>query len=214
MADLAEFIEAAKVKGASDEFLVQLLKQRGWPDKDIYQALTKHYEGLTGIPIPVRGSAGEAARDAFFYLLSFATLGTWTIALGSLAFTFINLWFPDPLAQQNFAYRSTTYSVSNQLASMIVAFPIYAWVLRWIGRDMEAHPEKARSGVRKWLTYLALFIAAGCVIGDLITFLNYFIRGELTTRFVLKALVVLIIAGGVFWFYFTSLREDGGETTS
>jgi hypothetical protein len=141
-------------------------------------------------------------------------LGTWTIALGSLAFVFINLWFPDPIAQPNPYYRSTAYNISTELASLIVAFPLYAWVLRWIGRGIEANPEKARSGVRKWLSYLALFIAAGCVIGDLITFLAYFIRGELTTRFVLKILVVVIIAGGVFWFYLTSLREGDGEATS
>jgi hypothetical protein len=214
MSDLAKFIEGAKVVGASDEFLVQLLKQRGWPEKDIYQAFAARYEALSGTAVPARGSAGEAARDAFAYLLSFATLGTWTIALGSLAFTFINLWFPDPVSQPNSYSRSTTYNVSGQLASMIVAFPIYAFVLRWIGREIEAHPEKSRSGVRKWLSYLALFVAAGCVIGDLITFLEYFIRGELTTRFALKVLIVLIIAGGVFWFYLTSLREDGGDETS
>ena len=214
MGDLVKFIEAAKAAGASDEFLVELLKQRGWPEKDIFRAFAARYENLSGMPVPARGSGGEAARDAFAYLLSFATLGTWTIALGSLAFTFINLWFPDPVSQSGSYYRSTAYNVSSQLASMIVAFPIYALVLRWIGREIEAHPEKSRSGVRKWLSYLALFAAAGCVIGDLITFLDYFIRGELTTRFALKVLVVLIIAGGVFWFYLTSLRDEAGDETS
>jgi hypothetical protein len=214
MADLAQFIQAVKAQGASDDFVVQMLKQRGWPEKEVYQAFAAHYEGLTGTPVPQRVSSAEAAKDAFVYLLSFATLGTWTIALGSLAFVFINLWFPDPIVQPNPYYRSTAYNISTELASLIVAFPLYAWVLRWIGRGIEANPEKARSGVRKWLSYLALFIAAGCVIGDLITFLAYFIRGELTTRFVLKILVVVIIAGGVFWFYLTSLREGDGEATS
>ena len=212
MGQLEQFIEAAKAKGAADQFLVELLKERGWPEKNIYQAFTTHYESLTGLPAPAHGSEAGAAKDAFLYLLSFATLGTWTTALGSLLFTFINMWVTDRVTQaSSYYYNSTTYNVSTEMACMIVAFPIYAWVLRLLGRELDAHPEKAKSGVRKWLSYIALLIAAGCVIGDLICFLAYFLRGELTLRFVAKVLVVLIIAGGVFWFYLTSLREDGRE---
>src|SRR2546422_4461891 len=42
--------------------------------------------------------------------------------------------------------------------------------------------ERAESGVRKWLTYIALLITAGALIGDVITFLAYFLRGELSVR--------------------------------
>ena len=213
MTDLLRFIEAVKARGAPDDFVVQLLKHRGWPEKEAFQAFATYYEGLTGFPAPSRGSGAEAAKDAFLYLLSFSTLGAWTFALGSLLFTVINAWLPDPVTSPN-VYQSIAYSVSTQMASMIVAFPIYAWVLRLLGKELERHPEKARSGVRKWLSYLALFIAAGCVIGDLITFLAFFLRGELTARFGLKVLVVLVIAGGVFWFYLTWLREDGHDEAS
>jgi len=72
---------------------------------------------------------------------------------------------------------------------------------------LQLHPEKLESSVRKWLTYIALLIAAGIVVGDLITFLTYFLRGELTARFVARVATVLLIAGGVFWYYFGSLRK-------
>ena len=36
---LDNFLSAAKEKGASDEFLVQLLKDRGFPVGEVYQAL-------------------------------------------------------------------------------------------------------------------------------------------------------------------------------
>jgi hypothetical protein len=80
-------------------------------------------------------------------------------------------------------------------------------VMRYIIRELETHPEKLESAVRKWLTYIALLIAAGVVLGDLITFLTYFLRGELTARFVAKVAVVLVIAGGVFWYYIGSLQK-------
>jgi hypothetical protein len=207
---LAEFIEAARAQGASDEFLVAMLERRGWSQKEIYRAYGGLYERLTGLAVPVRrGGIAEAARDVFLYLLSFGTLGTWTCALGSLFFTLIERWFPDPVVNQ--PYRNVNIELSGAMASLIVAFPIYLFTTRFIVHDVAAHPEKLESGVRKWLTYIALLIAAGVVIGDLITFLSYFLRGELTPRFVFKVITVLVIAGGVFWYYLLSLRNPGGS---
>jgi hypothetical protein len=45
---------------------------------------------------------------------------------------------------------------------MIVAFPAYLLTMRYITRELEIHPEKLESSVRKWLTYIALLIAGGC----------------------------------------------------
>jgi hypothetical protein len=47
------------------------------------------------LEIPRRGRAGTAAKDAFFYLVIFASLAPWTVGLGSLAFTLIDKWFAD-----------------------------------------------------------------------------------------------------------------------
>jgi hypothetical protein len=204
------FIEAAKSKGASDEFLVNLLREDGWSAKEIYAAFRRHYESLTGLALPARGErTGESARDAFLYLLAFSTLATWTIALGSLVFTFIDRWFPDPLVQQRF--ENSRYAVSSEMACMIVAFPIFLLVMRFILREVEKHPEKVESGVRKWLTYIALLVTAGIVIGDLILFLSYFLRGELTGRFVLKALTVIGMAGSIFWYYLGFLQRGATD---
>ena len=141
------------------------------------------------------------------YLLSFGTLGTWTCALGSLFFTLIERMFPDPVISQPF--RNANIELSGAMASLIVAFPIYLITTRLIIHDVDANPEKLESGVRKWLTYIALLLAAGVFIGDLITFLSYFLRGELTPRFMLKVITVLAIAGGVFWYYLLSLQKPG-----
>ena len=45
------------------------------------------------------------------------------------------------------------------------------------------------------------------VIGDLVTFLSYFLSGELSVRFVSKVLTVFVIAGGVFWYYLLWLER-------
>jgi hypothetical protein len=156
--------------------------------------------------VPGRAASGESSRDAFLYLLSFSTLAIWSSALGSLLFQFINQWFPDPVTG-NFVYNLRA-AVTWQMASLAVAFPIFLLVTRAILREAQHSPERLQSDVRKWLTYIALLLTAGTMIGDLICFLDYFLTGELTARFVLKSLTVLIISGAIFVYYLQSLRWD------
>ena len=93
------------------------------------------------------------------------------------------------------------------MASVIVGFPVYLITMRILLRDLARKPDKAESAVRKWLTYIALLISAGAVIGDLVTWVNYFLRGQFTTPFLMKVLTVLVIAGGVFWYYLAPLER-------
>ncbi len=203
---IQEFLDAAKRQGASDESLVALLRGRGWPEDDVYRALADHFENQSGVLVPAYKRSGSA-KDAFLYLLSFAMLATWTIGLGSVMFTLIDRWIRDPLSPANNYYAGGYYQIADSLACIIVAFPIYLLTMRVILREAGLHSEKLESPVRKWLTYIALLIAAGVVVGDLITFLTYFLRGELTGRFMAKTSVVLVLAGGVFWYYLGSLQK-------
>ena len=69
-------------------------------------------------------------------------------------------------------------------------------------------------GVRKWLTYLTLFIAGVTIITDLIILINTFLGGEITARFAFKVLAVLIVAGVIFAYYLYDLRRDVGQKSS
>ena len=208
--ELQNFISAAKQKGASDEAVVAMLEGAGWSRSEVWRILGQHYESLTQLQIPPGKKIATQAKDAFLYLFSFATLATWTFALGSICFIFIDYWIKDPLAYPD--YRSLSYEISIGLACLIVTFPLYLFVMRVIVSGTRRSPEKRDSPVRKWLTYLMLFIAASCIIGDLITVLTYYLRGEVTGRFLADATVVLAISGGVFWYYLGFLREARKET--
>jgi hypothetical protein len=204
---VVEFIEKALAVGIPQESLVGMLTARGWQEKEIYDALAAHYQRLTGIDVPHRtATAGASAKDAFFYLLIFSTLATWTIGLGCLAFALIDRWIADPLFSP-YQPRFETYTITSSLAALIVAFPLYLLISHAVVAEASLHPEKLNSAVRKWLTYLALVIAACIFMGDLIAALTYLLRGELTSRFVLKSLVVLALSGGVFFHYFSGLRK-------
>lgn len=201
---LQQFIEAAKASGASDEGLAAILSREGWPVSQVYAALGDYWARAAGMALPTRPGYGESSRDAFLYLLAFSTLTTWACAMGSLLFDLINYWLPDPVAAASLiGLRS---SLTWRMASLAVAFPVYILVMRRIVHETAAEPERLQSGVRKWLTWIALLLTAGSMIGDLIWFLDYFLTGELTLRFVLKCLVVFAITGGIFAYYTASLR--------
>ena len=204
---LLEFIEALKSQGASDEFVVAFLRQNGWSEKRVYHAFSAWYEARTGKAVPNGGGRIEAAKDAFLYLLAFITLGIWTVQLGALFFAVIDRTFPNPaLDLPNTTWM--TISMANELASIIVAFPLFLLVTASIVRAVQRQPERLESSARKWLTYIALVITASVMIGDVVTFLAYFLRGDLDTRFVLKVITVLVIAGLVFGYYLDSLRRE------
>jgi hypothetical protein len=203
---IVDFIEKALAAGIPPESLVGVLSARGWPEKEVYDALAGHYQRLTGVEIPRRAGTGASAREAFFYLLIFSTLATWTFGYGYLAFSLIDHWLADTLFK-GYGQPYETDTITWSLAALIVAFPLYLLISRIVVREAAAHPEKLDSGVRKWLTYMALVIAAGIFMGDLITVLASLLRGEITSRFLAKSFVVLLLSGGVFYYYFGGLRK-------
>src|SRR5580704_7996053 len=204
--DLHKFIAAAKEHGASDESLAAVLENSGWPKTEIWRALGERYQSLSGIPIPTGKKTSTPAKDAFLYLLAFSTLAIWTISLGSICYSLIDDWIRDPLTRDNYGV-SLSYQISTELACLLVTFPLYLYVMRVILSETRQAPEKLESSVRKWLTYIALLIAAGVMIGDVVTFLAFYLRGDLTSRFIAKIIVTLAISAGVFWYYLGSLQN-------
>ena len=207
MDELGRFLRAAKQAGASDGFLVELLKQQGWPARTVYAALGSWYEEATGQGLPAPRSTLEAAREAFYHLVAFGTLGVWICAIGSVWFTMIDFWTPDVLDRASVPWAMR--QVSWQIAAIVVAFPVFVMATRSILADVAANPDKTASAVGRWLTNVALLITASVFIGDLVAVVAVFLEGELTRRFFAKAMVVLGLAGAVFADYTQGAGKDG-----
>lgn len=61
------------------------------------------------------------------------------------------------------------------------------------------------------MIYLSILGSACALIGDLMVVIYHFLKGDLSSQFLLKVLVVLIVAGSIFFHYRLEgqLGEDG-----
>jgi hypothetical protein len=148
------------------------------------------------------------AQDFFIYLGVLIGLYASVISLINLLFTLINKWLPD-ITNYNYYYDPSSTSIRLGIAVLIIFFPAFMYLSRISTKAVVLTPEKKEMWVRRWFSFLTLFIAGLTIAIDLSTLVYRFIGGEdLTLRFVLKVLVVLVIAGIVFRYYLTELRRD------
>jgi hypothetical protein len=79
------------------------------------------------------------------------------------------------------------------LAALLVFTPSYLWAMNKLAKDP--------AGQIPWLSHLTMFVAGITFLVDLMVVFYNFFGGELTTRFGIKSLSVLLVAAGVFYFY-------------
>ncbi len=211
--ELQHFIKESLGHGLKRPQIKDALVKAGWKTDQVDQALDAYVQ-VEAFPIPVpRPKAYLSAREAFMYLVLFTTLYLTTFNLGRLIFQFANLAFPDPAALYDSA-ASAREAIRFSVASIIIAFPIFLYLSVLIGRSIRRDPSKRSSKIRKWLTYMTLFVAAAVIIGDLTALVYNFLGGELSLRFALKVLTVAAIAGGIFGYYLWDLRQEEEESVA
>lgn len=179
----------------------------GWHAQQVRRALDTYADSAFQVPVP-RPVAYVSAGEAFLYLVLFSALGISAAALVGLLFTLIEWAFYDP-ASSTFVYEGWQSGVRWAVAQLVIALPVFLLASHWTGRALRADPSQASSPVRRWLTYIAMFFAVGVLIADLVTLIAYLLSGETTIRFLLKVLVVALVAGGVLYHYLGDLRSEG-----
>jgi len=161
-----------------------------------------HMETQTLSPSQQQNSS---AQNFFLYLVMFLSLAFVSFGEGSILFGFIDKFVTDMEMRTYLAFNQG--SVKFGIAALIIAGPIFFVISKIITKRIGDGKIALESVVRKWLTYIVLFFAAATIIGDLITLVVNFLGGDFTSSFLLKVLVVLLIAGGIFGYYFWDMRR-------
>lgn len=206
--ELKQYIKDSLSRGASRDEIEQTLGQSGWSDGVIQKTLDQ-FVGVDaqGVPIPApRMQAHQIARDLFIYMLILVTLSMNACALGGLLFELINRYIPE--AGRLSHYYGYGGGINWAIAQLIVAFPAFTLLTRLVQKDVSQHPEKRESLIRKLLIYFILGITAVVSLGDLVSTLTTYLQGDVTLRFLLKALVVLGISLLIFIYYLFEMRRD------
>ena len=208
MNELSDYLRGRLRAGIGRAQIRDELMAVGWTDGEADQAYRDALVAI-GVPVPDRVAAPPPARqssvvDVAVNVFSLILLGLVAFGLGGLYFGVIDKAIPDVLGRRLW---SADRSIHHAIASLAVAFPAYGIAMRLWFRRFRANEDRSESGLTKWLTYIVLLIASVTVVGDLITVLYMLLQGELTLRFVLKALVLLVVAGLVFGFYALERRQ-------
>lgn len=142
-------------------------------------------------------------KDFFLWLGIVVSLYGSIVAFITLLFEYINRAFPDALAGYADPYAE---GVRFGMAALIVLVPLTLGLLWVVRKTIAEDAGKATIWVRRWALVLTLFIAGATIVIDLITLITTFLGGEITTRFLLKVLVILLVAGTVFMHFLAELK--------
>lgn len=206
--ELDRFVREALTAGCGKQRVAAALHDEGWPRDAIDEALAAYADAEFPVPVP-RPRPYVSAREAFVYLVEFSTLYAAALSLGALVFGLIEYALPDPAMGPTYGgVEFQRGSMRWSIAWLVIAFPVYLWLTRRTAVALRREPGKRRSRVRKWLTYVTLFVAASVVLGDVVTLIYNLLAGELTVRLLLKAATVAAIASAVFGHYTIELRRD------
>ncbi len=148
-------------------------------------------------------------KHVFLHLLMIAMLYATVIATITLLFNYANQLFFDSA----FDYRQGIFDGVRWASSvLLVSFPVLVVVSWVIGKDLLQNEAISHLKTRRWLLYLTQFIMAVTIIIDLMTLIYNFYGGDLTTRFAVKVLVVLIVAAVVLGYYNWELRRTNYDS--
>ncbi|HAS80898.1 MAG: hypothetical protein UR25_C0004G0004 [Candidatus Nomurabacteria bacterium GW2011_GWE1_32_28] len=134
----------------------------------------------------------------FFFLCLglLITLVTSVVSFLSLVFGTLNKKFPDIL-NSIYQYGYSTYdyeSIRSSLATLIIFFPIFFVISYFWRKFTEGEMGYFDEIIRKWVTYIILFLSSIVMAIDLVVLVRYFISGETTIRFIYKVLSVFLVA--------------------
>ncbi|EKD44374.1 MAG: hypothetical protein ACD_71C00160G0005, partial [uncultured bacterium (gcode 4)] len=147
------------------------------------------------------------AKYAFYYLLSLVALIFTALSFGMILFSIIDKLIPDVLN----SYSSVDNQLKFAISAIFIASPIFYFVSTLIHKGLHKGELEKDSAIRRWLTYFIVLVSSMIILGVFIGVINNFLSGELTSRFIFKAITMLFISGITFSFYFYDIKRDNPE---
>ena len=146
----------------------------------------------------------NTARNFVLQLGSLIALYVSLSAVIAVIFGVINIVLPDATAGY-YEAESARDSIRIAIAMIVVFFPTYIVLTRMVN-VIRRNETGTYLTLTKWLIYLSLLVGGGILLGDLVAVILTFLNGELTIRFALKALTLLVVIGSALSYYIHDVR--------
>ena len=124
---------------------------------------------------------------------------------GAILFLAIDIFVKDPA---NRIFFDLGGFARFNAAVLIASLPVLLLVRRAIMRDIALNPANRIAPVVRTLAYITLLITSLIMVCDMVVVLMGFLNGDLTITFILKSVVVLLLAGGIFLWYTSGLAFE------
>lgn len=145
------------------------------------------------------------AKNFVLQLGSLVALFVSIPAFIALLFGIINIQFPDA-ADSYWQVESAGNAIRYSIAVLVIFFPAYLTLTRMVNNSRRGEGQKYHI-VTKWLIYLALLVGGLVMLIDLAVVVFTFLNGEITTRFILKAVALLAVIAAAFYYYLLDARD-------
>ncbi len=206
--ELIQFTQQALAQGATRSEIRKALQKAGWETVDINAALAAFADVPFIVPIP-QPKPYVSAAETFMTLLMFTALYIATFSLGAMLFEFIDRLLPDPALANNGQHFNEF--LRYNISSILVSFPLFLYTFHATQKSIQKNPQRRNSRPRQWLTYLTLFVTAFVLICTFTSLIYSFLGGAVTLRFLLKLGTITLLAGGIFIYFLTDIRNEEAQ---
>lgn len=205
---LIEFVKESCKAGKSHAEIRSVLKDAGWADEQIGEALERFVDRPFPVAIP-RSIVFASPRLVFLNIFYFLVLYLSIYNVVAILFTFLDYYLPDGLGRNQgafYSYRPLGEAIRWYLATIICCIPIVWWSSRVINKAMDETKQRIPR-IRLKLIYLTMFIGACVMLGNATCFIYYFLSGELGLRFIIKVAILSTLVIGIFAFYRLEIKQ-------
>lgn len=211
--DLTNYVNTAKSSGKSNSEIISELTTAGWQKSDIDKCLSSPVQ--TPVPKPPMIYI-YSLWDSFEHILLFISLYIFASSVALLLHLFVDTWVPGV----NQSGLSSLFGVSGSknilysyvsrgyLASIIVSYPLFAYLFLTITKKTLNNPVLRQLDSRKKLIYLTLVGTFIIALVNVISIVFGFLSGNVNLNFILHFLVTTGISLIIFIYYLNQVKED------
>lgn len=206
---LMEFIRDAFKAGKNRADTHAALRAAGWREDELKVCWARFHDTPFPVPVPrptVYASPRLTTLNIFYFVVLYITI----YCAMAIIFTFLDHHLPDGLGRNAGVFYSTQpigHAIRGYLAAIIVSAPL-VWFTNQMLQKISAQIGQSIPAMRLRLLNLTLFIAAITILCNGISFVYYFLSGELSIRFVIKVCILSGLCWGLYSYFRPEMKAN------